>query len=497
MAKLPTALFNVSQIKALECLAIQVQDVSGLELMIRAGNAVFQQLRERWPNAVQIAIFCGAGNNAGDGYIVATLALQAGLSVIVYSVIATEHLKGDALAAYQLYHEVLGRVETFVPEPSVMAQMDVIVDALLGTGLYKPVTGIMAQAIAFINHTDSPVIAVDIPSGLHADTGCVMGCAVVADCTVTFIGLKQGQFSGQAADYCGSIVYDALGVADAVFTDIPATICRVERLSLAPRQHYSHKGHYGHVLVIGGDQGYSGAVRLAGEAALRIGAGLVSIATHTAHAGMINLGRPELMCYGVENPDQLLRLITKASVVLVGPGLGLTFWAKDLFIAVINASHAVNPLNAKIPLVIDADALHFLANARIKNPDWILTPHPGEAARLLHVSTSDIEHDRFAAVSAIQMRYDGIAVLKGSGTLIASETIAVANTGNPGMASGGMGDVLAGVIAGLLAQGLSPKEAAQQGVYLHGLAGDKAAQHTGERGLLASDLLPYLSQLVA
>ncbi len=487
MSTLPTALYTVTQIRELERIAIQDLGIPGLELMRRAGEAVFRQLRELWPEAGRIAVFCGAGNNAGDGYVVATLALQAGLSVTVYSVVAPENLAGDALLAYQAYLGVDGSVEPFDFEQPVVA--DIVVDALLGTGLNKPVASVMAQAVRVINTSRFPVIAVDIPSGLNADTGTVMGCAVAADCTVTFIGLKQGLFTGQAADYCGEIIYDGLAVPDTVFDEVLSVTYRVNRLPLLPRLRYSHKGHYGHVLVIGGEQGYSGAARLAGEGALRIGAGLVSIATRKEHAGVMNVGRPELMCYGIENAGQLTPLLDKASVIVVGPGLGRSAWAKELFIAAVSAGK---------PLVVDADGLCFPANARIKNPEWILTPHPGEAARLLHLSTAEIERDRFDAVAAIQARYDGVAVLKGSGTLIASDQdIAVSNTGNPGMASGGMGDVLSGVIAGLVAQGLSLKEAAQQGVYLHGLAGDRATEHYGERGLLASDLMFFLSQVVA
>jgi NAD(P)H-hydrate epimerase len=496
MPILPTALFNVAQIKALEYALLQEQGISSLQLMLRAGEAVFQQLRTRWPDVLQLAIFCGAGNNAGDGYVVATLALRAGLGVSVISVIDPEALKGDALTTYQGYLEAQGEVMPFVADQPVVA--DVIVDALLGTGLNKPVVGNMAQAVEFINMSGLPVMAIDIPSGLNADTGNIMTCSVIADCTVTFIGLKQGLFTGQVADYCGEIAYESLGVSDETLQSVAATAFRVERAYLTPRQRYSYKGHYGHVLVIGGEQGYCGAVRMAGEAALRIGAGLVSIATRVEHASILNLGRPELMCHGVENAGQLSKLLAKASVIVMGPGLGQSAWAKELFVAVINAIHAAHVHNARIPLLVDADALHFLTHARIKYPEWILTPHPGEAAQLLHCSKQEIEQDRFASASAIQLRYNGITVLKGPGTLIVSEhEIAISNSGNPGMASGGMGDVLTGVIAGLLAQGMSLKDAAQQGVYLHGLAADKAAEHYGERGLLASDLMPYLSQLVA
>jgi NAD(P)H-hydrate epimerase len=364
----------------------------------------------------------------------------------------------------------------------------VIVDALFGIGLARQVTGCYAEAIQAINTSAAAVIAVDVPSGLQADTGHVMGCAVKADSTVTFIGLKQGLFTGQAAEYVGEIVYAALAVPESVLQSVPCAAVRLVKKPLPPRHRCAHKGHYGQVLIIGGALGFSGAARLAGEAALRVGAGLVSIATRAEHAGFMTVGRPELMCHGVETARQLALLLEKSSVVVIGPGLGQSDWAKQLFIVAAASGK---------PLVIDADGLNLLANAPVVKSNWILTPHTGEAARLLGCSTAQIQQDRFAAVAAIQRGYHGIAVLKGSGTLIASaHEIAVSTTGNAGMASGGMGDVLAGVIGGLLAQGLSLSEAAQQGVYCHGLAADWAAEKEGERGLLASDLMNYLRKSV-
>ncbi|MGR9014734.1 MAG: NAD(P)H-hydrate dehydratase, partial [Gammaproteobacteria bacterium] len=420
------------------------------------------------------------------GYVIAKLALDAGLEVCVYAVSETEKLNGDALTAYRQYSQADGKVLPYQAGQSVNA--DVLVDALLGTGLDRPVTGLYADAIQAINAHSAPVIAVDIPSGLNADTGNVMGCAVKAACTMTFIGLKQGLLTGQAAEYCGEIGYADLGVPDEVFVEIKAAAMRVVRTPLPRRDRCAHKGSCGHVLIIGGDLGFSGAARMAGEAALRVGAGLVSIATRAEHSGVMNLGRPELMCHGAETVERLSVLLAKAGVIVVGPGLGQSAWAISLFNAAIASGK---------PMVVDADGVNLLAKAPVVKSNWILTPHPGEAARLLNCTTSDIQQDRFAAAASIQANYGGVAILKGAGTLIAFEhQLAVANTGNPGMASGGMGDVLAGVIAGLLAQGLSLPDAAQQGVYNHGLAADMAAAKDGERGLLASDLMPYLRQLV-
>ncbi len=482
MQKLPITLYRIAQVRELDRIAIQEAGISGFELMSRAGYEVFQWLRNKCPNSQSVAIFCGTGNNAGDGYIIARLALEAGLKVSVYYLANPENSKGNALTAYQKYSQVNGTVIPFQGDESIDA--DVIIDALLGTGLDRPVTGLYAQAIQLINQSAAYVVAVDSPSGLNADTGNVLGCAVKADCTVTFIALKQGLLTGHAADYCGEICYASLAVPETIFQTISPSAVRVVKTPLPRRQRCSHKGNYGHVLIVGGDCGYSGAARLAGEAALRVGAGLVSIATRPEHAGLMNLNRPELMCHGVSSAKQLSDLLKKANVVVIGPGLGQSEWATELFMATIAAQKS---------MIIDADGLNILAGLSIPHADWILTPHPGEAARLLKCSTTDIQQDRFAAVLAIQANYGGVAVLKGAGTLIASkDQCAVSTTGNPGMASGGMGDVLSGVIAGLLAQGLSLQDAAQQGVYRHGQAADTAAEKDGERGLLASDLMPYL-----
>lgn len=486
MQKLPTKLYTAAQVRELDRIIIKEYGIPGIELMSRAGNAVFRHLRIKWPNTKTICVFCGSGNNAGDGYIIAGLALGVGLKVTVYALSDPENLKDNARIAYQDYIKAKGTVTLFQADHVIKA--DVIIDAMLGTGLSKPVTGLYAEAIQVINKSQSRVIAVDVPSGLNSDTGSVMGCALKAISTVTFIGLKKGLYTGAAADYCGEILYSSLSVPKDVFNRVATTTSRVIKKTIPPRARCAHKGDHGHVLIIGGDRGYSGAARMAGEAALRVGAGLVSIATHPEHAALMNIGRPELMCHGVENAEQLSLLLDKAKAIVVGPGLGQSKWAAELFIAAIKS--------AKM-LVVDADGLNFLSHVPEKHSNWVLTPHPGEAARLLHCAIADLQQDRYAAVAAIQAKYNGIAVLKGSGTLIAShDELAVSTTGNPGMASGGMGDILAGVIAGLMAQGYSLKDAAQQGVYLHGMAADLAAEQSGERGLLASDLMPYLRQLV-
>jgi NAD(P)H-hydrate epimerase len=484
MQELPTALYQAEQVRELDRLAIAEAGIAGFELMRRAGRVVYQCLHRLWPKAQSIAVFCGSGNNAGDGFIVAELAIRAGLQVRVYCLSDPDLLKGDALCAYHHYRNANGSISLYQSEQEPSA--DVLVDALFGTGLGRSISGLYLDAIKMINRSAAPVIAVDIPSGLNANTGAVMGEAIKADCTVSFIGLKQGLFTGHGPNYCGEIHYASLDVPDHLLARVLPSAYRVVQQPWPRRQRCAYKGDFGHVLIIGGCLGYSGAVRLAGEAALRIGAGLVSVATCCEHAVLLNSARPELMCHGVQDAGQLEPLLAKADVVVLGPGLGQSEWAKTLFWAA---------LRAEKKMVIDADGLNILAQTTEKREHWVLTPHPGEAGRLLGCSTGDIQQDRYVAASALQQKYGGIVVLKGVGTLIAARlSIAVSSTGNPGMASGGMGDVLAGVIAGLIAQGFSLPEAAQQGVYGHGWAADRAAGIGGERGLLASDLMPFIRQ---
>ncbi len=486
--KLPEALFRAEQVRAMDRYAIEHLQVPGIVLMQRAGSAAFSVLNRHWPQAESIAVLCGGGNNGGDGYIVARCALDQGLAVKVFALSSPERLQGDALLAYQSYRAAGGEMAFGVP--NTLEGFDVVVDALLGTGLDREVQGQYAQAIAKINRFSGGVLAVDIPSGLHADTGAILGCAVEADLTVTFIGLKQGLFTGEGPACAGKIWYADLEVPQAVPAGGQplALLCSRYQNLLSPRRRTAHKGQFGHVLVVGGEAGFTGAARMAAEAALRVGAGLVSVATRKGHAVCLNLGRPEIMVHGVESPKELEPLLQRANVVAIGPGLGQSDWAKALLEEVLASSRL---------LVVDADALNLLAHSPRKRENWVLTPHPGEAARLLGSTSSEVQKDRFAALDALLERYGGTCVLKGAGTLVGSirQVPWVCALGNPGMASGGMGDVLTGAIAGLIAQGLELDKGAKMGVALHAAAADASASE-GERGLLASDLLPWLRRLV-
>lgn len=493
MNKLPFSLFRAQQVRELDRIAIEDFAIPGFTLMTCAGNAAFDLLQMRWPWAKKISVFCGVGNNAGDGYILARLARQAGLSVTVTQLGEVGLLKGDASAAYQAWLESGGRCEPYTEKRfQSISPADVVVDALLGTGLKRPVEGDWRDAIAAMNRQRSPILAIDIPSGLDADTGDILGIAVKADATISFIGLKQGMFTGRGRDCCGSIFFDHLDVPLEAHLSVTPSSFRIQPAQvddLLPKRAASfHKGDAGHVLVIGGDHGMAGAVRMAAEAAARVGAGLVSVASRTEHGPQIVASRPELMCHGVESPEQLSGCLSRASVVAIGPGLGQSEWSKSLLARV---------LETRLPMVVDADAINLLAQNPIQNEQWVLTPHPGEAARLLQTDTRSVQQDRFFAASQIVQRYGGVCVLKGSGSLVASANAPtrVCDLGNPGMASGGMGDVLTGVIAGLLAQGLSPEQAASAGVYIHAHAADLCASD-GERGILATDLFCHLRKLV-
>lgn len=489
-AELPAALYRAAAVRELDRRAIEDHSIPGSELMERAGASAYRLLRASWPDARHLAILCGSGNNGGDGFILARLATTEGLQVSLMLKGRAGDLTGDARRAWDRL--AAGGVDTVAFSPTVLEKADVIVDAMLGTGLDRDVSGELRTWIEAVNDSPRPVLAIDIPSGLHADIGQALGVAVMADCTVSFIGLKVGLFTGEGRRYAGRIRFAGLDVPAAVYEGVPVAARRIDhnvlRIQLRWRDRTAHKGHFGHVLIIGGDAGFAGAVRLAGEAAARVGAGLVSIATRAEHAACITQQRPELMVHAVEEPAALAPLLERATVVAAGPGLGQSDWAAALLNRVIDCSQ---------PLVVDADGLNLLASDPVRRDYWILTPHPGEAARLLDSNSRRVQSDRLQAAADLQARYGGSIVLKGSGTLIASAdgVPALCSDGNPGMATGGMGDVLTGVIAGLLAQGFSGAMAAELGVCLHAAAADRAAA-AGERGLLASDLFAPLRQLV-
>lgn len=481
-------LYTAAQVRGIDNVAIHELGIAGYELMCRAGRAVVDIALERFPDTGRWLIMCGPGNNGGDGYVVARLAVEAGIDVTVCSMIDPRQLKGDAARAYVDWQAGGGNVLNWpLPEDD---SYELALDALLGTGIDREVGGEYRGAITYLNQLNCPTLAIDIPSGLNADTGCIMGCAAQAQCTVTFVGQKRGMYTADGPDCCGSIYFDNLSIpseAASGFEGSAGTLLTIGELFEVSvrRPRNSHKGSFGHVLAVGGIRGMGGAIRLCGEAALRSGAGKVTLATDPAHAGMINLVRPELMVKAVDTDAGLSALIENDFVVAVGPGLGTTDWSASLF---------KTCLDSKSPLVVDADGLNLLAlqsgQSPVSRDNWILTPHPAEAARLLGSTVSEIQKDRVQSATDIARRFGACVVLKGCGTIVAeaSGRYAICPTGNPGMATAGSGDVLTGVIAGMLGQGLSCFDAACVGVLVHGLAGDRAAEKSGEMGLIAGDI---------
>lgn len=476
-------LYSAAQTREIEKRAVQLLRMPGYRLMQRAAAAAWRELRAACPLAKSVDVVCGSGNNGGDGYEIARLAKAARWRVRVWQV-GPVPAKGEGAVAVKAWKKSGGRAESG-PLPAIF-EGAVVVDALVGIGLSRPLEGAVLAAVAAINRSPGFKLSVDVPSGLHADTGAVRGDAVVAQMTVSFIASKAGLYTGEGPQNCGVLRLQGLQVPVAAYAGIsPMAGLLDERVlsdGLPRRSRAAHKGDHGHVLVIGGDHGMMGAAVLAARAALRSGAGWVTVASRQAHAAAMTAAQPELMCRGIEDTRDVVPLMERADVIALGPGLGQTNWGRALF---------AQAVSAKKHLVVDADGLNWLAQNPLQREDWVLTPHPGEAARLLGWSTREVQADRYAAAHELRRRYGGVVVLKGAGTVITGDTPSVCPYGNPGMAVGGSGDVLTGVIAALLAQGLSPAAAAQAGVVAHARAGDVAAKH-GERGLLPSDLLDLL-----
>lgn len=495
MKPLPLAVHTAAQVRALDRHAIDDLHIPSYTLMTQAGEGAVVALRSCWPSRQRVSVVCGPGNNGGDGYVLARVARSMRLDVTVISLTDPAKLQGDARRAHDDFVAAGGVLQPW--SEGCLAGAEIIVDAIFGTGLSRPLDPVMIERINAINACGVPILSLDIPSGLDADTGAVWGAAVRAERTISFIGLKLGFYLGEGPDYTGIVLYDDLDLPPGATDFVPPSALRIDEDVVArllpPRRRTAHKGQQGSVLVIGGGVGMAGAARMTGEAALRSGAGLVTVATCSENVASITAGRPELMCRGVEEASELSSLLERTDVIAVGPGLGQSEWARGLLDIALASDK---------PTVIDADALNLLARAPRSSSKWILTPHPGEAGRLLGISTADVQSDRLHAAREIASRYGGTVVLKGAGTLVMSGMATgdsvpyICDQGNPGMASPGMGDVLTGVIAGITAQTADLPGAARAGVLVHAMAGDMAAARVGERGLLATDLFGYLPTCV-
>ncbi|WP_455872383.1 bifunctional ADP-dependent NAD(P)H-hydrate dehydratase/NAD(P)H-hydrate epimerase [Serratia proteamaculans] len=483
------SVWSADGIRRAEASAAASQGISLYQLMQRAGEAAYALARDQYPAGHHWLVLCGHGNNGGDGYIVARLAAAAGVKVSLIACEGTRPLPPEAAEARQAWLAAGGEI---LPAESRWPEgIDLIIDGLLGTGLSSAPRAPYNALIEAANRHPAPVIALDIPSGLLAESGAAPGAVIRARHTMTFIALKPGLLTGQARDWVGQLHQSRLGFSGWLAKQ-PTQIQRLTAESLPqwlkPRRPCSHKGEQGRLLVVGGDHGFGGAIRMAAEAALRSGAGLVRVLTHIEHVGPLLTARPELMVQPLSD-ETLQHALGWADVLVVGPGLGQGEWGRNA-LKILQASDK--------PALWDADALNLLALNPEKRQNHVITPHPGEAARLLGCHTAEIESDRLLAVRNLVAQYGGVAVLKGAGTLIADRQgqMAIADVGNAGMASGGMGDVLSGIIGGLLGQKLSLYDAACAGCVVHGAAADRVAARQGIRGMLASDLLPEIPYYV-
>ena len=486
---IPHSIWPADELRRAEKTAAESLGISLYELMERAGKAAFDMARSAYPAAAHWLILCGHGNNGGDGYVVARLAQAAGIRVTLMAQTVDKPLPEEAHTAHQAWLASGGTIhQTDIPWPQ---DVDLIIDALLGTGLQNAprenVAGLVEQANLF----PAPIIALDIPSGLNAQTGTAPGAVIHAAYTITFIALKPGLLTGKARDVVGQLRHHALGL-EAWLAKQQTHVHRLDASQLSqwftPRRPTSHKGDHGRLVLIGGDRGTAGAIRMAGEAALRAGAGLVKLLTRVENIAPIITARPELMVDEL-TPQSLDESLEWADVVVIGPGLGQAPWGTQ-------ALRKID--NFRKPTLWDADALNLLAINPDKRHNRVITPHPGEAARLLSCSVAEIENDRLFSAQCLVQRYGGVVVLKGAGTIVADErgVISIIDAGNAGMASGGMGDVLSGIIGALLGQALSPYDAACAGCIAHGAAADELAARYGTRGMLATDLFSTLRRVV-
>lgn len=468
-------LFDVDSVRRLEA-AARGGLADGV-LMERAGLAAWHALLDAWPSARRIVVACGPGGNGGDGYMLARHALEAGRDVCVVTPDDGAPRHPEAQAARARFMAAGGRVVAF---GGALPGGDVLVDALLGIGLAGAPSAGIAAMVAALNAQAAPVLSLDVPSGLsEAD---VSGEAVCAQATIEFLLPKLFLRTGAALDACGRLRLATLDVAPqgAPVAGVLGPAALAARLP--PRRRDSHKGSHGRVLCVGGEEGSGGAILMTAEAALRTGAGLVRVHTRAAHVAPLLARLPEAMVSG--DPVDT----TWPDVVAIGSGLGLGAWGRGLWQAVCDAG---------LPLVVDADALGLLAADPRPLPETaVLTPHPGEAARLLGTDIPGVQRDRRRALERLVDRFGCTVVLKGAGTLVGApgRLPMLVAAGGPGLATGGTGDVLTGVVAALVAQGHAPFDAACTGALLHACAGDAAADD-GERGLRATDLMPHLRRL--
>ena len=500
--------YSAHQAQQIDKTAIQQLGIPGILLMKRAAMAALQHIQTHYPHLKSLHIVCGIGNNGGDGYTLGQLAAMAGYQVALFQLGPTHKIKGDALTAL---HELVDcGLNPYPLTEKALADAELIVDAIFGIGLTRPVTEQFAEAIHLINRHAAqhqiPVLALDIPSGINATTGAKLNTAIQAHHTLSFIVPKLGLYQAEGKAHAGKIYHHDLFLNQQhpeLIAQSPYLASDLQSLTPQLQQHWqqrpanAHKGHYGSALLIGGDHNMMGAILLTGKACLTSGAGITQIATRSDHLTAITQAQPELMVF--EADSQLAHLINHPPKAIgLGPGLGKNTWGRRLFQTLLPhllKTDTPNPTH----WVLDADALNLLAETPPNPPlghHIILTPHPAEAARLLNTSVQTIQTHRLQAITQLQQTYGGIWILKGCGTLIHNgQQSWLCTQGNAGMATGGMGDVLTGILTSLLDQGLPPLEAAQLGVALHTQAADQAIQTQNLPSLTPTDLIQQLKKI--
>lgn len=496
--------------RALDRYAIDEMGLPALVLMEHAADGAVEALLGRWPGATRVVVVCGPGNNGGDGWAMARLLLVRGVDCEVIALHpATEDAQVQARIAGNLgvsAIEVRDDADLETVETR-LREADVVVDALFGTGLARPLEGLPAQLVGAIVASGRPILAVDLPSGLDASQASLPEVVVWADVTVTFVAPKVAHVLAPACEACGEVVICDLGFPASLLEHVASTLSVTSledlRAALPPRPRDTHKGEAGRVLVVAGSVGMAGAAVLAGRAALRAGAGLVTLAVPEPIAAIVAGASLETMTIALPSCERgrldpaaaarIIELAPRFDAVALGPGLGGGALDEELAATLRRAV-----LGCEVPLVLDADGLNAFAGRIGELADraaaTVLTPHAGEAARLLDASVEEVLSDRLASVREASWCARSVVVLKGRQSLVAAPNseVAITPTGNPALATGGSGDVLTGVVAALLAGGLAPFEAARLGTYWHGLAGDEVAAVKGDRGVVATDVIEVL-----
>jgi hydroxyethylthiazole kinase-like uncharacterized protein yjeF len=513
MMKVTTA----EQMQELDRKAIEIFRIPGIVLMENAGRGASEVIFNAFPDLTdkKVAIFTGKGNNGGDGFVIARYLQNRGISVKVYLLADPKGLRGDAETNFQIFHRMKGEVisvpssKDYQKVKKELEKFDLLIDAIFGTGLDAEVRGYYREVIDHINTLQKPTVAIDIPSGLDANTGKPLGTAVRASLTVTFALPKVGQLIPPGPDYVGEVKLVDIGYPKKLVEEEKIQTHLIEKeettrwLSI-PRHLDTHKGDYGHLLVIAGSVGKTGAAAMACEAALRVGAGLVTLAIPKSLNAIMEMKLTEVMTEPLpETPKQtlslrafnsILRICENKKAVIIGPGVGTFKETQSLILKLIKT------LN--LPIILDADGLTALATQPktlpLPNRSLILTPHPGEMAKLIRSTSKEVQDDRIGITRSFSQSHHVYLVLKGYRTLIATPKgeIYINPTGNPGMASGGTGDVLTGMIGGLICQGYDILQSLQMAVYLHGLGGDTVARDVGEKSLIATDIIDKLPALL-